>query len=72
MTMPENPSEGETPSADTDRLVELATRRRRVPDELAVSVTRGGRVLVFGDLRMVPGGSDVSREASRAIARVVK
>ena len=40
-----------------------------VADEIAVTVPRGGRVLVFADLRMVPGGTDVSREASRAIAR---
>ncbi len=35
-------------------------------------MTRGGRVLVFSDLRMVPGGNDISREASRAIARAIE
>jgi lysylphosphatidylglycerol synthetase-like protein (DUF2156 family) len=56
---------------DEVRLVELAEHCRRVDDELTVPVGRGGRVLVFTDLRMVPGGTDTSREASRAIARAI-
>jgi lysylphosphatidylglycerol synthetase-like protein (DUF2156 family) len=61
-------SDGST-ATGTDTLVELAARRRTVPDELDVTVPRGGRVLVCADLRMVPGGTDESREASRALAR---
>jgi len=53
-------------------LIELATRRRTVVDEIVLSVPRGGRVVIFADVRMVPGGTDASREASRAIARAVE
>ena len=41
-------------------------------DEIEVRVPRGGRVIVVSDLRMAPGGDDVSREASRAIARPIE
>src|SRR5262245_57670003 len=61
-------SDGST-AAGADTLVELAARRRTVPDELDVTVPRGGRVFVCADLRMLPGGTDESREASRALAR---
>jgi lysylphosphatidylglycerol synthetase-like protein (DUF2156 family) len=53
-------------------LVDLAAHRRTVPDELIVALPRGGRVFVFSGLRMVPGGTDISREASRALARGVE
>src|SRR6516165_6244887 len=68
----------DTPGSDNDesplgdRLVALAARRHTVPDEIVVPVASGSRVLVFADLRMVPGGTDASREASRAIARAVE
>ncbi len=52
--------------------VALAARRRTISDEVSACVGRGARVLVFSDLRMVPGGSDASREASRAIARAIE
>ena len=52
--------------------IDLATRRRMVADEIVVTVPRGGRVVVFADVRMVPGGSDASREASRSIARAIE
>src|SRR5690348_11701399 len=61
-------SEGSA-ATGADTLVDLAARRRTVPDELDVVVPRGGRVFVCADLRMVPGGTDESREASRALAR---
>src|SRR5262249_35087276 len=48
------------------------TARRVGADELVVAVPRGGRVVVFADLRMTPGGSDASREASRALARGIE
>ncbi len=41
-------------------------------DELLVVVPRGGRVLVFTDLRLAAGGTDISREASRAVARAIE
>ena len=47
----------------------LAAPAHHVADVLAVGVPRGGRVLVFSDLRMAPGGNDLSREASRTVAR---
>jgi lysylphosphatidylglycerol synthetase-like protein (DUF2156 family) len=71
MTMTDDPSGGQVPSVGHDGPAASAAPSR-VADVLAVPVTRGGRVLVFSDLRMVPGGSDVSREASRAIARAIE
>ncbi len=70
MTDPREPEDGELPGGD--RLVALAARRHVVPDETVVPVASGSRVLVFADLRMVPGGSDASRDASRAVARAVE
>src|SRR5436305_577528 len=64
------PDDGQPPVAD--RLVALAARRHSVPDEIVVPVARGSRVLVFADVRMVPGGTDASREASRALARAIE
>ena len=60
------------PSAGQDGPPALVAPPPCVADVLAVPVPRGGRVLVFSDLRMVPGGNDVSREASRAIARAIE
>src|SRR5215467_3180561 len=62
------------PGVDRDaaQLVDLATHRRVGPDELVVAVPRGGRVVVFADVRMTPGGTDASREASRALARGIE
>src|SRR5438105_14429862 len=70
--MMNDPSDGHVPSVDPDGPAALAAPPRRVADLLPVPVPRGGRVLVFSDLRMVPGGNDVSREASRALARAIE
>src|SRR5689334_2815908 len=70
MTDPREPEDGESPGGD--RLVALAARRHVVADEIVVPVASGSRVLVFADLRLVPGGSDASRDASRAVARAVE
>src|SRR4051794_27032813 len=43
-----------------------------VPDVLPISVPRGGKVLVFSGLRLEPGGTDVSREAARALVRALE
>ena len=53
-------------------LVDLASRRLTVVDEVPLSVVRGGEVLVFGGLRLVPGGTDTSREVARTIAHAIE
>jgi lysylphosphatidylglycerol synthetase-like protein (DUF2156 family) len=53
-------------------LVDLASRRPSVVDEVPLSVPVGGQVLVFGGLRLVPGGTDSSREVARAIAHAIE
>ncbi|MCU1467792.1 MAG: hypothetical protein JWM72_3720 [Actinomycetia bacterium] len=53
-------------------LVDLASRRPSVVDDASLCIPRGGQVLVFGGLRLVPGGTDVSREVARAIAHAVE
>jgi lysylphosphatidylglycerol synthetase-like protein (DUF2156 family) len=53
-------------------LVELASRRASVVDEVPLSVAVGGQVLVFAGLRLVPGGTDSSREVARAIAHAIE
>ncbi|HEV7527110.1 MAG TPA: hypothetical protein VGP92_19290, partial [Acidimicrobiia bacterium] len=53
-------------------LVDLASRRLSVVDEVAISVPRGGEVLVFGGLQLVAGGTDVSREVTRTIAHAIE
>src|SRR4051812_27841731 len=68
----ENPAPSAGTAGDADRPVELAARRRTVPDDITVTVARGTRVLVFADIRMAAGGTDASREASRAVARAVE
>ena len=70
--MTNDPSDGHVPSVDHDDPAPPAAASRCVADLLPVPVPRGGRVLVFSDLRMVPGGNDVSREASRALARAIE
>src|SRR5438105_13740219 len=70
--MMNDPSDGHVPSVDPDGPAALAAPPRRVADVLAVGVPRGGRVLVFSDLRMAPGGNDLSREASRTVARAIE
>ncbi|MDQ1449059.1 MAG: hypothetical protein QOC79_2030, partial [Actinomycetota bacterium] len=63
----------ETHSAGPDaRLVELADRRRSVPDELTIQMCRGARVLVFSDLRLANGATDISRDVTRTVARAIE
>ena len=69
--MQHTPDEPEAPRPD-GQLVELAGRRRVVPDELAVCVGRGARVLVFSDLRLTNPASDISREVCRSVARAIE
>src|SRR3954454_22716990 len=54
------------------QLVELSGRRRSVPDELAIPMCRGARVLVFGDLRLTTGATDITREVTRTVARAIE
>ncbi len=60
---------GRSSSAD---LVDLASRRPMVLDEVPLAVPRGGQVLVFGGLRLAPGATDVSREVTRTIAHAIE
>ena len=53
-----------TPEPGGD-LVEIASRRPAITDEATLCVGIGGEVLVFGGLRLVPGGTDISREVAR-------
>ena len=53
-------------------LVDLASRRLTVVDEVPLAVVRGGEVQVFGGLRLIPGGTDTSREVARTIAHAVE
>jgi lysylphosphatidylglycerol synthetase-like protein (DUF2156 family) len=66
---PQGQASGEPTGAD---LVDLASRRTTVVDEVPLSVVRGGEVLVFGGLRLIPGGTDISREVARTIAHAVE
>jgi lysylphosphatidylglycerol synthetase-like protein (DUF2156 family) len=54
------------------QLVELAGRRRVAPDELAVSIERGARALIFSDLRLTNAATDISREVCRSVAKAVE
>ncbi len=45
---------------------------RSVVDELSLPIVRGGEVLVFGGLRLVPGGTDLSREVARTIGLAIE
>jgi len=77
MTMTDG-SDGVTPepgpSAEPTgaELVDLASRRPTVVDEISLQVPRGGQVLVFGGLRLVPGGTDITREVARTLAHAVE
>ena len=54
------------------QLLELAGGRRAVPDEITISVERGARVLVFSDLRLANGATDITREVTRTVARAIE
>ena len=70
--MPDPPEGDQTDSERPDgRLVELAARRRVVPDELTIALDRGARALVFTDLRLTNAATDISREVCRSVARAV-
>src|SRR5580765_4103044 len=72
-TMTEGPEPDATAQETGERtLVDLASRRPTVVDESSLSVAIGGQVLVFGGLRLVPGGTETSREVVRAIAHAVE
>jgi len=70
--MTEGPeADGAAPDPGAD-LVDLSARRPAVVDEVPLSVDIGGEVLVFGGLRLVPGGTDTTREVSRTIAHAIE
>jgi lysylphosphatidylglycerol synthetase-like protein (DUF2156 family) len=72
VTMTEGP-EDESAAPDTGaQLVDLASRRTAIVDEVPLAVGIGGEVLVFGGLRLVPGGTDTSREVTRTIAHAIE
>ena len=64
-------SEQRTTTDPEAELVDLASRRPTVADEVTIPVGIGGEVLVVGGLRLAPGGTDASREVARAIAHAV-
>lgn len=66
------PERDDTVPDDGAELVDLASRRQTVVDEIPLSIARGGQVLVFGGLRLVPGGTDISREVARTIAHAIE
>jgi lysylphosphatidylglycerol synthetase-like protein (DUF2156 family) len=72
VTMTDGSEDEEMGPVTGAELVDLASRRSSVVDEATISVARGGQVLVFGGLRLAPGGTDVSREVTRAIAHAVE
>src|SRR5438067_1825071 len=69
--MTSTPNEGDTNGPDA-QLLELAGRRRAVPDELTIQMGRGARVLVFSDLRLTSGATDITREVTRTVARAIE
>src|SRR5882672_7848688 len=69
--MTSTPYEPDTAGPDA-QLVELSGRRRSVPDELAIQMGRGARVLVFSDLRLANGATDITREVTRTVARAIE
>ena len=69
--MPSTPTEPGSTGPEA-RLVELSGRRRSVPDELTIKMERGARVLVFSDLRLANGATDISREVTRTVARPIE
>ncbi|HWS47318.1 MAG TPA: phosphatidylglycerol lysyltransferase domain-containing protein [Acidimicrobiia bacterium] len=68
MTEPSD-AESFTQPADLDG---LAVGSCAVADELPVRVPLGGRVFVVAGMRLAPGGTDVSREASRVVAHALE
>jgi hypothetical protein len=61
------PAAGDDAGDVTDGAVAAPVARRAdsLCDELTVPVPRGAKVLVFSGLRLVPGGTDASPDASR-------
>jgi lysylphosphatidylglycerol synthetase-like protein (DUF2156 family) len=70
--MPDESHDESTAQETGADLVDLASRRTTVVDEISIPVARGGQVFVFGGLRLAPGGTDISREVSRTIAHVLE
>ena len=70
-TMTYTPDDPESPQPE-GQVLELAGRRRVAIDELAVTVERGARVLVFSDLRLTNSATDISREVCRSVARAIE
>ena len=69
--MTSTPDEPGTDGPDA-KLLELAGHRRAVPDELTIVIGRGARVLVFTDLRLTNGATDITREVTRTVARAIE
>ena len=69
--MTNSPDETQSDGPDA-RLVELSDRRRSVPDELTIQMCRGARVLVFSDLRLANGATDITRDVTRTVARAIE
>jgi hypothetical protein len=65
MTLPPDPTD--EPLTDA-RLLALPAHRHAVCEELAVALERGAGALVFSDLRIGGGDSDLAREVGRAVA----
>ena len=61
VTMTEGPEDEATALTTGGELVDLASRRPTVVDEVPLSIAIGGQVLVFGGLRLVPGGTASDR-----------
>ncbi len=72
VTMTDGSEEISTAPDSGAELVDLASRRTMVVDEIPLSIPRGGQVLVFGGLRLIPGGTDITREISRTIAHAIE
>src|SRR4051794_19223806 len=63
--------EHDGPRSQLDPLCADVQAGPSVPDVLGIAVPRGGKVLVFSGLRLERGGTDVSREAARALVRAL-
>jgi len=68
MTLPPDPTDEPLTEA---RLVALPAHRHAVCEELAVPLERGAGALVFSDLRIGGGDSDLAREVGRIVARAL-
>jgi lysylphosphatidylglycerol synthetase-like protein (DUF2156 family) len=53
----------------SDGISEVVEAPHAAPDSLTIPVPRGGKVFVVAGLRLVPGGSDLTREATRALVK---